>query len=207
MPASLVSVDPNHPHARSVERVTEVLRAGGLIAHPSGTGYGLGCDLRSKRAIDRLYALKHRDRKKPFALLCPDLSDVARYGLVSKFAYRTMRHLAPGPFTFVLEATRLVPEMMTTKQKQVGIRIPSLPWTQALLAALGGPLVNSSAAEVDEAAVLDAQDLKARFGHALELIVDAGAHSTEPSTVLSLIGDQIEVIRQGRGEMPGLERT
>ena len=202
MPSLLVAVDPNHPHARSVERVAQAVRAGGLIAHPTGTGYGLGCDLRSKRAIDRLYALKHRDRKKPFAILCPDLSDVARYALVSKFAYRTMRHLAPGPFTFVLEATRLVPEMMTTRQKQVGIRIPALPWVQALLGVLGGPLVNSSAAEIGQAAVLDAHELKAMFGHALELIIDAGAQPTDPSTVISLIADQIEVLRQGKGALP-----
>ncbi len=206
MPAPLLNVDPQHPHARSIERVAQVLRAEGLIAYPSGTGYGIGCNLSSKRAIDRLYALKRRDRKKPFAILCPDLSDVARYGVVSNFAYRTMRHLAPGPFTFVLEATRLVPEMMTTKQKQVGLRIPSLPWVQALLAALGGPLVNSSAAEPQDAAMLDAQDINASIGHALELIVDGGVQSTEPSTVISLIGDEIEVIRQGRGLLPGLEK-
>jgi tRNA threonylcarbamoyl adenosine modification protein (Sua5/YciO/YrdC/YwlC family) len=204
MPAPLLSVDPSHPHARSIERVAEVLRAGGLIAYPSGTGYGIGCDLSSKKAIDRLYALKRRDRQKPFAILCPDLSDVARYGMVSKFAYRTMRQLAPGPFTFVLAATRLVPEMMTTKQKQVGIRIPSLAWPQALLAALGRPLVNSSAADPEEAALLDAQDIRASMGRALELIVDGGVQSTEPSTVISLIGDEIEVIRQGRGVLPGL---
>ncbi len=190
-----------------MERVAEVLRAGGLVAYPSGTGYGIGCDLASKKAIDRLYALKRRDRKKPFAILCPDLSNVARYAMVSKFAYRTMRQLAPGPFTFVLEATRLVPEMMTTRQKQVGIRIPSLPWVQALLAALGRPLVNSSAAEVEEAALLDAQDIKASMGGALELIVDGGVQATEPSTVISLIGDEVEVIRQGRGLLPGLEKA
>ena len=118
-----------------------------------------------------------------------------------------MRQLAPGPFTFVLEATRLVPEMMTTKQKQVGIRVPSLPLVQALLAALGGPMVNSSAAEVEEAAQLDAQDIKRSIGHALELIVDGGVQSTEPSTIISLIGDEIEVIRQGRGVLPGLEKA
>src|SRR5258707_1093698 len=136
MPAPLMTVDPDHPHTRSVERGAEVLRRGGLIAYPTGTGYGIGCDLSAKRTIDRLYKLKRADRRKPFSILCPDLSDVARYGIVSKFAYRTMRQLAPGPFTFILTATRLVSVMMSTMTKQAGIRSTSLPMVHLLLAAL-----------------------------------------------------------------------
>jgi tRNA threonylcarbamoyl adenosine modification protein (Sua5/YciO/YrdC/YwlC family) len=200
--APILTVDPNHPHGRSVERAAEVLRRGGLIAYPSGTGYGIGCDLGSKKAIDHLYAIKRSDRRKPFSILCPDLSDVARYAIVSKFAYRMMRQHAPGPFTFVLQATRLVPEMMTSKQKQVGIRIPSLPWVQALLAALARPLVNSSATDSLETPLVDPMSIKDKLGHALELIVDGGIQPSEPSTVVSLIDDEVEVLRQGQGVLP-----
>lgn len=202
MPAPLMTVDPDHPHTRSVERAAEVLRRGGLLAYPTGTGYGIGCDLAAKRAIDRLYKLKRADRRKPFSILCPDLSDVARYGIVSKFAYRTMHHLAPGPFTFVLTATRLVPEMMTTRQKQVGIRIPSSPWVQLLLAALGRPIVNSSATDSAGAPLIDPRDIQQQLGHALELILDGGIQHSEPSTVVSLIDDEIEILRQGQGVLP-----
>ena len=156
-----------------------------------------------ERAVGVVW-LKGADRRKPFSILCPDLSDVARYGIVSKFAYRTMHQLAPGPFTFVLTATRLVPEMMTTKQKQVGIRIPSSPWVQLLLAALGGPIVNSSATDSTGAALVDPRDIQQQLGHALELILDGGIQASEPSTVVSLIDDDIEVLRQGQGVLPGV---
>ena len=125
--APIIEVDPVHPQPRTVERAVKVLEDGGLIAYPTDTYYGIGCDLNSKKAIDRLYGVKNRDRKKPLAILCPDLSDVAKYAKVSNFAYRFMRQLTPGPFTFVLEATKLVPDMMQSKQKQVGIRVPQAP--------------------------------------------------------------------------------
>ncbi|MBL8910016.1 MAG: Sua5/YciO/YrdC/YwlC family protein, partial [Archangium sp.] len=110
--APIVEVDAHRPQPRTIDRAAEVLEGGGLIAYPTDTYYGIGCDLFSKKAIDRLYGIKNRDRKKPLAFLCPDLSEVAQYAKVSNFAYRIMKQLTPGPVTFVLEATRLVPDMM-----------------------------------------------------------------------------------------------
>jgi tRNA threonylcarbamoyl adenosine modification protein (Sua5/YciO/YrdC/YwlC family) len=197
--APIVEVDPIHPQPRLVERAARVVEDGGLIAYPTDTYYGIGCDLFSKKGIDRLYAIKDRDRKKPLSFLCPDLSDVARYALVSNFAYRTMRQLTPGPFTFVLEATRLVPQMMQTKQRQVGIRVPQAPLMLAIAAKLGRPIVTTSA-ENDEGEVLvDAKDIKEALGNRVDLILDGGLQPNEPSTVVSLIGDQIEILRQGKG--------
>jgi tRNA threonylcarbamoyl adenosine modification protein (Sua5/YciO/YrdC/YwlC family) len=192
-------VDPVHPQPRLVERAAAVLEDGGLIAYPTDTYYGIGCDLFSKKGIDRLYGLKNRDRRKPLAFLCPDLSDVAKYAKVSNFGYRTMRQLTPGPFTFVLEATRLVPEMMQSKQKQVGIRVPQAPLMLAIAAKLGRPIVTTSAT-IDESDVLtDAKSIKDALGNRLDLILDGGTQPSEPSTIVSLIGDVIEVLRQGKG--------
>ena len=188
-----------HPQPRLVERAAKVLEDGGLIAYPTDTYYGIGCDLESKKAIDRLYAVKGRDRKKPLAFLCPDLSDVARYAIVSNFAYRTMRQLTPGPFTFVLEATKLVPEMMRTKQRQVGIRVPQAPLMLAIAAKLGRPIVTTSATDEEGVVLTDAREIKEQLGHRLDLILDGGMQPNEPSTVVSLIDDQIEVLRQGKG--------
>ena len=143
--------------------------------------------------------MKGRDRKKPLAFLCPDLSDVARYALVSKFAYRTMRQLTPGPFTFVLEATKLVPEMMRTKQRQVGIRVPQAPLMLAIAAKLGRPIVTTSATDAEGTVLTDAADIKENLGARLDLILDGGVQPNEPSTIVSLIGDQIEILRQGKG--------
>ena len=198
-PAPIVEVDPIHPQPRLVERAAKVLEDGGLIAYPTDTYYGIGCDLFSKKGLDRLYALKDRDRKKPLSFLCPDLSDVARYALVSNFAYRTMRQLTPGPFTFVLEATKLVPHMMQTKQRQVGIRVPQAPLMLEIAARLGRPVVTTSAQDADGNVLVDARDIKESLGSRIDMILDGGVQPNEPSTVVSLIGDHIEILRQGKG--------
>jgi tRNA threonylcarbamoyl adenosine modification protein (Sua5/YciO/YrdC/YwlC family) len=197
--APIVEVDPVHPQPRLVVRAAEVLEEGGLIAYPTDTYYGLGCDLMSKKGIDRLYALKDRDRRKPLSFLCADLSDVSRYALVSSFAYRTMKQLTPGPFTFVLEATKLVPQIMQSKQRQVGIRVPQAPLMLAIAAKLGRPIVTSSALDADGNPLVDAKTIKDELGQRLDLILDGGTQQSEPSTVVSLIGDQIDVLRQGKG--------
>jgi tRNA threonylcarbamoyl adenosine modification protein (Sua5/YciO/YrdC/YwlC family) len=197
--APIVEVDPIHPQPRVVERAAKVLEDGGLIAYPTDTYYGIGCDLFSKKGIDKLYQLKDRDRKKPLSFLCPDLSDVARYAMVSNFAYRTMKQLTPGPFTFVLEATRLVPQMMQTKQRQVGIRVPQAPLMLEIAARLGRPIVTTSAQDDEGEVLVDAKDIKEAVGNRLDLILDGGVQPNEPSTVVSLVGDQIEILRQGKG--------
>jgi tRNA threonylcarbamoyl adenosine modification protein (Sua5/YciO/YrdC/YwlC family) len=197
--APIVEVDPIHPQPRVVERAAKVLEDGGLIAYPTDTYYGIGCDLFSKKAIDRLYGIKGRDRKKPLAFLCPDLSDVAKYAKVSNFQYRFMKQLTPGPFTFVLEATRLVPTMMQTKQSQVGIRVPETPLMLAIAARLGRPIVTTSATDEDGEPLIDARDIKEHLGNRLDLILDGGVQENEPSTVVSLLNDQIEILRQGKG--------
>lgn len=197
--APIVEVDPVHPQPRTVERAVKMLEDGGLIAYPTDTYYGIGCDLNSKKAIDRLYGVKNRDRRKPLAILCPDLSDVARYAKVSNFAYRIMRQLTPGPFTFVLEATKLVPDMMQSKQKEVGIRVPQAPLMLAIAAKLGRPIVTTSATDMDGAVLTDAKAIKEALGQRLDLILDGGLQPEEPSTIVSLLNDEIEVLRQGKG--------
>ncbi|ADO72160.1 L-threonylcarbamoyladenylate synthase [Stigmatella aurantiaca] len=201
MSAPILEVDLHNPQPRHVSRAVEVLSRGGLVAYPTDTYYGLGCDLASKKAIERLYQLKGRDKKKPLSFLCPDLSDVAKYAHVSNFAYRTMKGLTPGAFTFILEATRIVPDMMMSRQKQVGIRVPDAPLARALAAGLGRPLVTTSASDEEGEPLIDARDIKERLGHGLDLILDGGVTLIEPSTVVSLIGDSIEILRQGKGQL------
>jgi tRNA threonylcarbamoyl adenosine modification protein (Sua5/YciO/YrdC/YwlC family) len=205
--APIVSVDPLHPQPRILARAITALDGGGLLAYPTDTYYGIGCDLFSKKGIENLYRLKNRDRKKPFSFLCADLSDVARYAHVSNFAYRTMRSLTPGPFTFVLEATRLVPEVMMTRRKEVGLRVPDAPLARALAAELGHPLVTTSATEAEGRVLGDAGEIKELLGHALALILDGGEQANEPSTVVSLIGDVIQVLRQGQGVLDPIGRS
>jgi len=199
--APIIEVNADHPQPRHVQRAVELLSNGGVIAYPTDTYYGLGCDLGSKKGIEKLYQLKGRDRKKPLSFLCPDLSDVAKYAHVSNFAYRTMKGLTPGAFTFVLEATRLVPDAMMTKQKQVGIRVPDSGLARALAAALGRPIVTTSATNEEGEPLIDSKDIKDVLGNRLDLILDGGVRLMEPSTVVSLVDDHIEVLRQGKGQL------
>ncbi|HZI03885.1 MAG TPA: L-threonylcarbamoyladenylate synthase [Archangium sp.] len=199
--APIIEVNAEFPQPRHIQRAVEILSSGGVIAYPTDTYFGLGCDLGSKKGIEKLYQLKGRDRKKPLSFLCPDLSDVAKYAHVSNFAYRTMKSLTPGAFTFILEATRLVPEAMMSKQKQVGIRVPDSELARALAAALGRPIVTTSATDAEGEPLIDAKDIKDALGHGLDLILDSGVRLMEPSTVVSLIDDQLEVLRQGKGQL------
>ncbi|HEY1416463.1 MAG TPA: L-threonylcarbamoyladenylate synthase [Myxococcaceae bacterium] len=218
MTAPLVPVDGQHPQPRTVARAVQALEDGHLLGYPSDATYALGCDAHQRRAVERLAKLKHRDPKKPFALLVADLSGLARYAQVSNFAYRVLRHLAPGPFTFVLPATRLVPELLLHRKREVGLRIPDAPVAQALVRGLGRPLVTTTATALEEgldgehAPILkvegepltDAAEVRDLYGHALEQVLDAGPLPGDSSTVLSLVGDSLEVLRQGAGLVPGL---
>ena len=204
MSAPILAIDPQHPQPRLLQRAVDLLADGGVVAYPTDTYYALGCDLDSRKGIERLYQLKARDKRKPLSFIVPDLADVARYALVSNFAYRTMKSLIPGPFTFVLPATRLVPTMMQNRQKQVGIRVPDAAVPRALAAALGHPLVTTSAADAEGVPLMDPRDIKELFGHGLELVLDGGIVTSQPSTVVSLIDDHIEILRQGHGIIEGL---
>jgi len=201
MAANILVIDSQHPQPHHIGRAVAVLEAEGVIAYPTDSYYGIGCDIFSKKAIERVYLLKHRDRKKPLSFICADLADITQYAKVSNFAYRILRRLSPGPYTFVLEATKVVPEIMTTKQKQVALRVPDSPITAALVRGLGRPLLSTSASDPEDGEVLiDPADIKERLGHGLDLIVDGGLQLNEPSTVLSLIGDEVEVLREGKGD-------
>jgi len=197
--APILEVDMEHPNPRHVSRAVQVLNDGGVIAYPTDTYYAIGCSLLSKKGIDRLYQLKGRDRKKPLAFLCPDLSEVAEYAHVNNFAYRMLRQLTPGAFTFVLRATRKVPDMMATKQREVGIRIPDAPLAIAIARELGHPLVTASATNNEGEPLIDAHEIKEELGNRLDLILDGGIIANEPSTVVSLLEDHAEILRQGKG--------
>ena len=193
--ADLARFDP-----RWAQETARVLGDGGLAAIPTDTVYALACDIASKRGVERLYAAKGMDRRQPLAFLLPDLSNVARYGIVTNYAYRVMRRLLPGPYCIELEATREVPRMLMEKRRVVGIRVPDSPFVQALLAELGRPvLVSGANAPGEENALTDADEIEAHFGSQLDLLVDAGVLGDVPSTVISLVGDEFVLVRPGKG--------
>lgn len=202
--APIQSIDPRHPQPRHVQRAVAALQEGGLVAYPTDTYFGIGCDLFQKRAIERMAQLKRRSEKKPFSFLCASLGEAAQYGIIGNEHYRLMKRLTPGPYTFVLEATRLVPRTALTRQRQVGIRIPDAPVALALVSGLGRPLATTSAQLPEGEVLTSASDVQAELGHALALILDGGTTLNEPSTVIDLTGAEPSVLREGKGSLEGV---
>ena len=197
----IISINRQNPQLRLIRRVVEVLRQGGVIGYPTDTIYGIGCDLFNKEAIERIYKLKKHKRNKPLSFICSDLKDISRYARVSNYAYKTMRRLLPGAYTFILEATKLVPKMVMTKQKTVGIRVPDNPICLALVGELGHPIISTSVYGPDEELYSDPREIEERFGKNLDLVIDGGIIVAEHSSIIDLTDEVPKVIRRGKGDV------
>jgi tRNA threonylcarbamoyl adenosine modification protein (Sua5/YciO/YrdC/YwlC family) len=199
----LLPINPKHPEPRKIQRAVQVLLDGGVIAYPTDTVYGLGCDLLNKQAIERLYQIKSMPRNKPLAFICKDLANIAKYAIVENPEYRVLKHFLPGPYCFVLRATREVPRMLVNKQKTVGIRVPDHPVTRALVEELGRPLLSTTASLPDEEAMCDPWTIDATFP-TLDVVLEADVCGTVPTTVVDLSEGDIRVIREGAGPIDQL---
>jgi len=191
----ILSINSQNPQQRLINRVSEVLDKGGLIAYPTDTFYGIGCDLFNKKGIQSIYKLKNRPLTKPFSIICDSLKEISRYAQVTNYAYKTMRRLLPGPYTFILEGTKLVPKIMLTKRKTVGIRVPDNRICLTLVKTLGRPIISTSAMLDDPHSIQEA------YSSYLDIVIDGGVLYPNPSSVISLIGDVPEVIREGKGDI------
>ncbi|HKI51283.1 MAG TPA: L-threonylcarbamoyladenylate synthase [Geothermobacteraceae bacterium] len=203
----LLPINPENPQLRLVRIVVDKLRQGGVIAYPTDTIYGIGCDIFNRKGVKKIYQIKQRDPRKPFSFICSDLSEVANYAQVSNAAFKIMKRYLPGPYTFVLEASRVVPDLLTTKQKTVGVRIPDNPIALQIVRELGHPLVTTSANISGEDNFSDPVDIQQKLGNMLDLVVDGGSLSGDPSTVISLVNDQVEVLREGVGDISWIKQA
>ena len=199
--ATTLSVDPQHLKGRHVDRAVEVLRRSGVIVYPTDTIYGLGCDVASKAAVERIRRIKGRDADKPMSFVCSDLVQIGRYGHVSNFVHRILKRFLPGPYTFVLTATRETPRVLQSKQKTVGVRMPDHPVPLALVERLGNPVVSTSANESNEEVVSNPADLERIFGNRVDLIMECGTLPVQASSVVSLVDDTVEILREGQGDL------
>lgn len=200
--ARIIAINPINPQSRLIVQAAEILRQGGVICYPTDTMYGIGCDIFNQKAVKRVYQIKHRPKDKPFSFMCASLTNISQYGHVGNTAYRLMRKNLPGPYTFVLSGTKMVPKIMLTKQKTVGIRVPDHPVCLAIIEALGNPVLNTSAVlEEDEQPVRTADDVDRIFGKLVDLIIDSGEIVPAPSSVISLLSEEPEVLRQGKGDI------
>ncbi len=191
----ILTINPENPQQRLIQRVVDVLENGGLIAYPTDTFYGIGCDLLNKKGIQQIHRIKNRPLKKPFSIVCDGLKEISRYAKVSNYAYKTMKRFLPGPYTFVLEGTKLVPKIMLTKRKTVGIRVPDNRICLGIVQAMGRPVISTSAG------LDDPYQIEEAFKPFLDVVVDGGPLYPSPSSVVSLIGDKPEIIREGKGDI------
>jgi tRNA threonylcarbamoyl adenosine modification protein (Sua5/YciO/YrdC/YwlC family) len=194
----LLDINPDHPEPRKVRRAVDALLAGEVIAYPTDTVYGLGCDLGNKKAIDKLYAIKGMDRSHPLAFLCPDLSELARYAIVDNQHYRVLKRFLPGPYCFILEATREVPRTLQTKRKTIGIRIPKHEVIQSVVKELGRPVISTTANKPGIEPYVDPHEIDDDF-RGLGVVLDAGGGGVIPTTVVDLTVSPPLVVREGAG--------
>lgn len=197
----LVHINPKNPQPRLIAQAVLILKDGGIIAYPTDTFYGIGCDIMNKKAIERIYRLKQRDRNAPFSFVCSDLTNISQYAKVSNYAYKTMRRLLPGPYTFILEGSKMVPKIMLTKRKTAGIRVPAHEICLKLVEGLGNPIISTSAGMGDGEIFHDPSLIQDLFGAHIDMVIDGGPVPGEPSSVISLINDIPEVIRKGVGDI------
>ncbi len=197
----ILTINPKNPQTRLIRRVVEVLKEGGMIGYPTDTIYGVGCDLFNPEAIRKIHRLKKLEGKKPLSFICSDLKDISRYAYVSNYAYKMMKRLLPGAYTFVLKATKLVPKMALTKQNTVGIRIPDNKICLALVKELGHPIISTSVYKPDEGLYNDPAEIEERFGKQLDLVIDGGGIVAEHSSIIDLTDDSPKVIREGKGDV------
>lgn len=203
----IITIHPENPQKRYVDQAVDIIRDGGLVVYPTDSSYALGCQIGNKKALDRIRLLRQADKLHDFSLVVRDLSEIATYARVDNWAYRLLRHFTPGPYTFILKATREVPNRLKNpKKKTIGIRVPDHPISQALLGALGEPMMSSTLLlPGDDFPMTDPIEIAGRLGNQVEAVIDGGAGGLEPSTVLDLTGDTVQIVRRGIGDVSAFE--
>lgn len=194
-----VEINPHDPQVRHIKRAADELARGSVICYPTDTIYGIGCDIFNKKAIERIYRIKGKGFKAPLSFICSDLSNIAEYAHVSNYAYKVMRRCLPGPYTFVLPATRLVPKIMMSKRKTVGIRVPDNAICHALLELFGKPIISTSASLHDGQVLHFPEDIEHHLNTFIDFFLDSGPLGMDSSTVLDLTGEKLVILREGKG--------
>ena len=201
----IIQVDPEYPLRKDIKYAVNILSRGGVIAYPTDTIYGIGCDLMNKDAIEKIYRIRKLPKYKQLSFICQDIKQVSEYAQVSNAVYKIMKQLTPGPFTFILNASKSVPKIMMNKRREVGIRIADNAICSALIEELGNPIINTSASfdkdeDDEEEYVCNPEHIHDKFGNNLDLVIDGGLAYFDPSTIIDMTKDYPEIIRQGKGD-------
>ncbi len=204
----LIKLYPENPNARHVQQIVEALQAGGIIIYPTDTVYAMGCDIYQHRAVERVAQIKGlRADKARFSLICSDLSNISDFSRpFSTTVYKAMKKALPGPYTFILNANNQVPKLFQSKKKTVGIRVPDNNIIREIVRQLGNPVVSTSIYEDEEALeyATDPELIHEQYGDQIDFVIDGGYGGQEPSTVIDCTGQEMELIRQGKGSIEGI---
>jgi tRNA threonylcarbamoyl adenosine modification protein (Sua5/YciO/YrdC/YwlC family) len=201
--AKIITVHPDNPQPRLLQEIVEIIRNGGLIAYPTDSSYAFGCHIGDKKAIDRIHRIRKTDKNHNFTLVCADLAEISVYARVDNWVYRMLKALTPGPYTFILPATREVPKRLQhPKRRTIGLRVPDHRLVQDMIEVLGEPIMSSTLTlPGDSMPLTDPLDIENRIGHQIEAIIDAGPAGIEPTTVLDLSKGNVEILRVGKGDV------
>ncbi len=196
------TLHPTHPESRLIKRAAEIVRGGGVIAYPTDSCYALGCHIGDKTAMERIRKIRDVDERHHFTLVCRDLSEIGTFAKVNNAQYRLLKAHTPGSYTFILQATRELPRRIAhPKRATIGVRVPEHVAALALLAELNEPLLSSTLMLPNEAEPLnDAEEIRAKLNHQVDLILDGGACGVAPTTIIDLSGDEPILVRQGKGD-------
>ena len=204
--ARLVDIHSTDPQPRRVAKVAATVRSGGVVAYPTDSSYALGCHIGDKRAMDRIRRIRQTDKHHNFTLVCKDLSEISLYAKIDNWAYRFIRAHSPGPYTFILRATREVPKrLQNPRRRTIGLRVPDHAIVQAILETLGEPIMSSTLTlPGDDRPLTDVHEIESRIGHQIDMIVDGGATGIDPTSVIDLSEGAVEILRAGRGDVSAL---
>ncbi|HUI65803.1 MAG TPA: L-threonylcarbamoyladenylate synthase [Bacteroidota bacterium] len=198
-----LAIHLENPEPRSINRAVDVLRTGGIVIYPTDTVYGMGCSIENKNAIEKIHLIKRQKQDKPFSFVCSDLRHISEYAIVSNLAFKTMKHLIPGPYTFILPAAKMkqFPNILVSRRRTVGIRVPDSIVALTLVRELGHPILSTSVTTEDGEVLNDPELIVEQFNNRVEIILDAGPLHSQPSTVIDLTGETPEILRQGSGDV------
>jgi tRNA threonylcarbamoyl adenosine modification protein (Sua5/YciO/YrdC/YwlC family) len=205
--AQFFEIHPANPQRRLIQQAVSIIDSGGLVIYPTDSSYALGCHIGDKSAMERIQRIRRTDSKHHFTLVCSDLSEIGTYAKVSNSDYRLMKNLTPGPYTFLLQATSVVPRrLMNPRRKTIGVRVPANPIVHEMLFELGQPIMSSTLIPPEGTEAMDdAYEIRERYEHEVDLVIDGGFCGIEPTTVISLIDEFPEIRRHGRGDVSFLE--
>jgi len=204
--ARLLEIHPSNPQPRLVAEAVATIRKGGLIAYPTDSSFALGCHIGNKGALDRIRRIRQTDKNHNFTLVCSDLSVISQFARVENWSYRLIKSLTPGPYTFILPATREVPKrLQNPKRRTIGLRVPDHKIVHAMLESMGEPIMSSTLTlPGDELPLTDIHEIEEKIGNDIDMIIEGGATGIKPTTVIDLSGESIEILRVGLGDVSSL---